>query len=49
MREKADYQNVFHLEEEKGRQLMEEAEGMRKRIVARIEMKISDFYNEDNN
>lgn len=43
MREKADYQNVFHLEEEKGRQLIEEAEGVRKRIVAYIYRRISDF------
>lgn len=40
MREKADYQNVFNLEEEEGRQLIESAEELRKRICGYVNRKI---------
>ncbi len=41
MREKADYQNVFTLEEEEGRELIETAEELRKRICEYVANKIS--------
>lgn len=40
MREKADYQNVFTLEEEEGRRLIETAEELRKRICTYVSNKI---------
>ncbi|MDE7375913.1 MAG: HEPN domain-containing protein [Muribaculaceae bacterium] len=40
MREKADYQNVFTLEEGVGRELIESADELRKRICARVDQKI---------
>ncbi|MDE6227882.1 MAG: HEPN domain-containing protein [Muribaculaceae bacterium] len=49
MREKADYQNVFHLEEEAGIQLIKEAEAMRQRIVNHINRKISESFKADDN
>lgn len=41
MREKADYQNVFTLEEKEGRKLMEEAEELRKRICSYVSNKLA--------
>lgn len=39
MREKADYQNVFVLEEDDGRRLIEAADELRKRIISYISNK----------
>ncbi len=44
MRERADYQNVFLLEEEEGRALMASAEDLRKRICSYVEQKIADMH-----
>lgn len=41
MREKADYQNIFTLEETEGRELIESAEELRMRIYDRIKRHIS--------
>lgn len=41
MREKADYQNVFYLKEEEGRELMASAEDLRKRIRDYVNHKIA--------
>lgn len=41
MREKADYQNVFSLEEAEGRKLMRSADELRQRICAYVSAKIS--------
>ncbi len=40
MREKADYQNVFTLEEETGRNLIEAADDLRRRICSYVDGKI---------
>lgn len=41
MREKADYQNVFYLKEEEGRELIASAEDLRKRIRDYVNHKIA--------
>ena len=42
MRERADYQNVFTLDEEDGRKLIDSAEELRKRISDHITRKLAD-------
>jgi len=41
MREKADYQNVFALEEEEGREMIKSADELRKRICDYVSRKIN--------
>ncbi len=41
MREKADYQNVFSLEEEEGREMIKSADELRKRICDYVSRKIN--------
>ncbi len=41
MREKADYQNVFTLEEKTGRKLIEVTDDLRKRICDYVDGKIT--------
>lgn len=43
MREKADYQNVFTLDDQEGRRLMVAAEDLRNKIFRYVENKISNF------
>lgn len=43
MREKADYQNVFILEEADGRKLIKEADELRKKICNYVKVKIVDI------
>lgn len=46
MREKADYQNVFSLEEEDGRRLIEAADELRKKICDYVNRKMSTINND---